>query len=279
MLTIPDGTVLLSRMFANTSIWIPLGNPLPAWKPTISSVTQNSDGTYHLVGTKLNGMSEGATYGDDMQMSSNYPIVRLASSTGSIYYARTFNWSSTGVQTGAQVVSTEFSLPAGLPAGSYTLTVSASGIASSPFCVAPSISQHPVSHHARQGDTVSFSVVAGGISTLSYQWRRGTVNLSDTGDFSGTHTAVLTISPASAADVAANYNCVITNTCGSITSDVAALSLCAADFNNDSSVDFFDYLDFVDAFSSGAAQADFNADGSIDFFDYLDFVDAFSVGC
>jgi hypothetical protein len=55
--------------------------------------------------------------------------------------------------------------------------------------------------------------------------------------------------------------------------------LCTADFNGDASVDFFDYLDFVDAFSTGAARADFNGDGAIDFFDYLDFVDAFSIGC
>ena len=54
---------------------------------------------------------------------------------------------------------------------------------------------------------------------------------------------------------------------------------CAADFNGDNSLDFFDYLDFVSAFSSGAATADFNHDNSIDFFDYLDFVDAFSTGC
>ena len=54
---------------------------------------------------------------------------------------------------------------------------------------------------------------------------------------------------------------------------------CPADFNCDASVDFFDYLDFVDAFSSTAANADFNHDQSIDFFDYLDFVNAFSSGC
>ena len=54
---------------------------------------------------------------------------------------------------------------------------------------------------------------------------------------------------------------------------------CAADFNGDGAVDFFDYLDFVDAFSASGVSADFNDDGSIDFFDYLDFVDAFSAGC
>jgi hypothetical protein len=44
-------------------------------------------------------------------------------------------------------------------------------------------------------------------------------------------------------------------------------------------VDFFDYLDFVGAFSSSDASADFNGDTTIDFFDYLDFVGAFSTPC
>lgn len=54
---------------------------------------------------------------------------------------------------------------------------------------------------------------------------------------------------------------------------------CSADFNNDASIDFFDYLDFVDAFSALDPSADFNGDSGIDFFDNLDFVDAYSLGC
>jgi hypothetical protein len=54
---------------------------------------------------------------------------------------------------------------------------------------------------------------------------------------------------------------------------------CAADFNHDQSVDFFDYIDFVDAFTTSAPAADFNNDQSIDFFDYLDFVNAFTTAC
>ena len=54
---------------------------------------------------------------------------------------------------------------------------------------------------------------------------------------------------------------------------------CRADFNSDGSIDFFDYLDFVDAFTSDDQASDINLDGSIDFFDYLDFVDAFTAGC
>ncbi len=55
--------------------------------------------------------------------------------------------------------------------------------------------------------------------------------------------------------------------------------VCAADFNADGVVDFFDYLDFVAEFSGNTTSADFNADQIVDFFDYLDFVASFSSGC
>jgi|CXWL01.1.fsa_nt_gi hypothetical protein len=55
---------------------------------------------------------------------------------------------------------------------------------------------------------------------------------------------------------------------------------CAADFNGDGSIDFFDYDDFVACFEApDCAAADFNHDGSADFFDYDDFVSAFEAGC
>ncbi len=59
--------------------------------------------------------------------------------------------------------------------------------------------------------------------------------------------------------------------------------LCAADFNNDGAVDFFDYDDFVACFEGAGCPtgktADFNNDTAIDFFDYDDFVVAFEAGC
>ena len=55
--------------------------------------------------------------------------------------------------------------------------------------------------------------------------------------------------------------------------------VCPADVNSDGAVDFFDYLDFVNAFAARTTGADFNHDGIIDFFDYLDFVNDFTSGC
>lgn len=61
--------------------------------------------------------------------------------------------------------------------------------------------------------------------------------------------------------------------------DVQVYEGCLSDFNRDSVVDFFDYLDFVAAFAEGGLAADFNSDNEVDFFDYLDFVGSLSSGC
>ncbi len=137
MLDLPDGSVLFSNMGGQLYTYTPSGAPLAAGKPAIVSINPNPDGSYHLVGTQLNGISEGAVYGDDLQMYSNYPIVRLTDGNGHVYYARTYNWSTNAVQTGSQLVTTEFQIPASVPFGGYSLEVVANGIASDPVPFPP----------------------------------------------------------------------------------------------------------------------------------------------
>jgi hypothetical protein len=132
MLDLPDGTVLYSEFSSQLYVYHPDGSPLAAGKPTISTITPNVDGSYHLTGTLLNGISEGAAYGDDWQMNSNYPIVRLTDAAGNVRYARTYNWSSTSVMTGSTPESTEFRLPSSLVTGTYSLVVVANGNSSDP---------------------------------------------------------------------------------------------------------------------------------------------------
>jgi hypothetical protein len=134
MLVLPTGQVLYADI-SDSQLWVytPDGSPKTSWKPTIKSVTKESDGNYLLTGTQLNGISEGAAPGDDVSNSTNFPVVRLTASNGNVYYARSFNWSNTGVQTGTMPVTTEFALPQGIPSGKYKLQVIASGIASKLF--------------------------------------------------------------------------------------------------------------------------------------------------
>jgi hypothetical protein len=54
---------------------------------------------------------------------------------------------------------------------------------------------------------------------------------------------------------------------------------CRGDFDGSGQIDFFDYLDFANAFAAGSPRADFDGNGQVDFFDYLEFVAAFSNGC
>jgi regulation of enolase protein 1 (concanavalin A-like superfamily) len=132
MLALPDGNVLFTSGGSNAYVFNPGTAALPESQPTITDVSPDGDGSYTLSGTGLNGISEGAYYGDDAQMSSNYPLVRLTGPTGTVYYARTFGWSSTGLQTGAATLTTKFVLPIGIPPGTYTLAAVANGVTSDP---------------------------------------------------------------------------------------------------------------------------------------------------
>jgi fibronectin type 3 domain-containing protein len=136
MLDLADGSVLFISGQGSTQLYIylPAGSPLPAGQPVINNITENTDGSFHLAGTGLNGISSGAAYGDDWQMDSNYPLVRMTNTlTGNIYYARTYGWNSTSVMTGNRIVTTEFSLPATLPPATYSLVVVANGNPSAPL--------------------------------------------------------------------------------------------------------------------------------------------------
>jgi hypothetical protein len=74
------------------------------------------------------------------------------------------------------------------------------------------------------GATSVFSISGAG-SNLTYQWRKGTTNLTESSLVVGTKTSLLTIKDIKSAD-AGDYNCVVTGTCGTaITTSSAALSV------------------------------------------------------
>ncbi len=136
MLDLPDGTVLFSVQSLNQYyIYTPGNAPLAAGKPTINTVSQTGC-DFMITGTLFNGISQGAAYGDDWQMATNYPIVRLIA-YGKTYYARTTRWNSTGVQRGALPDTAYFTIPdSTLRSGNYALLLSANGISSDTFNIA-----------------------------------------------------------------------------------------------------------------------------------------------
>jgi len=164
-LMLPNGHALFS---AGGELWdydsSPDGLPLNAWKPAVSTVTNASGNTYTLTGKQLTGISQGASYGDDAEMDTNYPIVRLTDSNGLVKYAKTTNWTPS-VATGASTTSTNFTLPTGLASGQLNLVVIANGIPSAVFKFTPGSTTPPP---------------AGGIVT--YAWNPASRTLTLTGD-------------------------------------------------------------------------------------------------
>jgi hypothetical protein len=129
MLVLPSGNVLFTDGGSQLYIYQMDSAALAAGQPTINNVQWNSDGSLHLTGTLFDGISQGAAYGDDQQMDTDFPIVRFTDGSGDVYYGRTYNWSSTSIQTGGRTMTTEVTVP---PAvldfpGSFTLQVVANG--------------------------------------------------------------------------------------------------------------------------------------------------------
>jgi hypothetical protein len=142
MLLLPTGQVLFGSMFINK---IGIFNPDPAdpapqaaWKPVITGFTPIMAVGHHykISGKQINGLSQACIYGDDAQMATNYPIVRLTSTTSpTVIYARTHDHSSMGVTPGPAVHTTIIDIPPSMPTGAYKLTVIANGIPSDPVDV------------------------------------------------------------------------------------------------------------------------------------------------
>ena len=95
-----------------------------------------------------------------------------------------------------------------------TLTVTAAA-------VAPAITTQPANQSVTEGQTATFSVIATGTGTLTYQWKKGGTDIS--GATSSTYTTPATVS----ADNAAVFTVVISNGTGSVTSSNATLTVTA----------------------------------------------------
>jgi hypothetical protein len=135
MLLIPTGQVLFSNGTNDIEVYTPDGLPDATWKPTVTNYpsSMTAGQTYVISGTKFNGLSQACSYGDDAQMATNYPLVRLTNTgTGAVRFIRTFNHLTMGVATGNSPQSTNVDVPVGISPGRWNLVVIANGIASDP---------------------------------------------------------------------------------------------------------------------------------------------------
>lgn len=131
MLVLPTGQIFWTDGSTDVEIYTAKGTANSAWAPTITrwpkTVTHGQ--TYQIEGTQFNGLTQGAYYGDDAQMATNYPLVAIRNrATGHIFFARTHNHSTMGVATGSTLVYTSFDVPASIETGASDIVVVANGI-------------------------------------------------------------------------------------------------------------------------------------------------------
>jgi hypothetical protein len=136
MMLLPTGEVLFSPSSSDVEVYTPDSAPQATWRPTISSVDPQTGvlpwllDAFVVTGTQLNGLSQANLYGDDCYPATNYPLVRLRNvATNEVAFARTYDFSTMGVATGAALQSFRF-VPPNVPDGTYELTVIANGISS-----------------------------------------------------------------------------------------------------------------------------------------------------
>lgn len=137
-LLLPTGQVLFANGSSNIQVYTPSGSPDPVWVPTITSVPSSmvTGVTYTLSGRQITGLSQAVSYGDDAQMATNYPIVRVRNNaSGHVFYCRTANFSTMGVNTGTVIENAQFTIPSGAELGASQISVIANGIPSAPVNV------------------------------------------------------------------------------------------------------------------------------------------------
>ncbi len=282
----------VARYNQTTGIWSPLG----------AGVVGLTGANVYALATLTSG---------DVVVGGNFTIAGGISNRNNIarYNPTTNSWSSAG--TGANgVVRAVATLPGGdaLIGGEFTV---AGGNVSAFFAryaftpLAPVITSQPQPVSACPPNSASFLLTVTGSGPLSYLWRKGGVQLNSLANPSAA-TAALTLTSITAGD-AGLYDCVITNACGSLTSNSVVLTVTScgptgcslADvagggptgLQPDGVVDGSDFIAFINSFAvgdpvidpladvAGGGPVGLDPDGVIDGTDFIAFINAFSAGC
>ena len=168
-LVLPNGQILVDWGSVLPLFYTPTGSADPSWAPVISTSPSNvyPGTTYTITGTQLNGLTQGAYYGDDYQMATNYPIVQITNAaTGHVFYGRTFKISNRSIAPGVSV-STDFTVPANIELGPSSLVVIANGIPSTPVSIGiavPTVGVTSSLNPSVYGQAVSFTATVTGAS-------------------------------------------------------------------------------------------------------------------
>jgi len=145
----------------------------------------------------------------------------------------------------------------------------------------PQITVQPSPVEICANGSAQFFLGASGATPRTYRWQKNQVDLFDGDNVSGASSGLLTISPATTADIG-NYRCVVSNPGGSTPTSEAGLSVWnsgGGDLNGDGFVNGADVQLLVNALINGGpvgqafCGADMDQNGSVDALDVAAFSD------
>jgi len=133
LMMLPTGQAFWASDVGDVEVYTPQGVPAKNAIPKIKSVKATlhvGSKNNKITGLRFNGLSYGGYYGDDVQESTNYPIVRITNNASShVCFAKTHNY-ATGISDGTTVTQALFNIPASCETGTSTIEVVVNGIAS-----------------------------------------------------------------------------------------------------------------------------------------------------
>ncbi len=138
MVVLPTGQILFTDFSSAVELYTPAGTACTGCEPTVTTVaTTLTHGSKNnpIKGTQFNGVTQGAYYGDDDQSFSNFPLVRLTDSAGTVFYCNTHNWLGGVAQGATKITAAQFDVPATAATGAATLEVVTNGIPSAAVSV------------------------------------------------------------------------------------------------------------------------------------------------
>jgi hypothetical protein len=121
------------------------------------------------------------------------------------------------------VKATDSSTVLQIGASDYSTYLGLDDVSVTPISV-PTLTVEPTNLTVFPGSNAIFSATANGSAPLVYHWRKNGANLVNGGNISGATTNVLKITAATTSNTG-NYDLVVTNTYGSVTSSVAVLTI------------------------------------------------------
>ncbi len=132
-IVLPTGQIAVSYSSGQLLIYTPdTAGINDSWRPysIITPPVCAANDDILVFGEQINGLSQGANYGDEGIFNTNFPLVRLTNtSTGVVTYARTHDHSTMAIGPNHQRQYTNAKIPAGLANGTYNIEVIANGLA------------------------------------------------------------------------------------------------------------------------------------------------------